>query len=138
MTTKSYIHHNKLKEWREKSRRIDHLHPITYARVDLKADDDFKGYLASQDGRIILRFVDDFEADAKFGVRGATTDECIGMVYRLGNLKEVEDAALDAQRDVVLLRRALSGLMASLTTGGTPTQREITNAAIVLRDTDRS
>lgn len=144
VTTNPYLNRNLLNKWREQSKRVESLlaspatvgaalHPITYARVKLNLGDEYKGYLASQDGRIILRFVDDLEADAKFGVRGATTEECLGLIFRLGNLKEVEDAALDSQRDAVQLRKALSILVGYLSRGETPPQRAVSEAVIVLR-----
>lgn len=124
MTGKPYIDHRLIQKWREKSKEAGALlaspatlaafekgtHPVTLAEVPHHLEEDYMGYLASADGRIILRFVDDDEALRLFGVLGVRTQEAISLVLRFSNLKGIEDAAMEMQRDIVVIRRALADI----------------------------
>lgn len=122
---KPYIDHRQIQAWRQESRHILPLEPF------IPSND---GFVLGQDDRLVFRFMLNSLA-AQYDKKGLTPEEAYAVMGRIENMPGIEQAAMDAQRDVVLLRKALSTLVASLATGGTPTQREIVGASMALRKT---
>lgn len=147
MSARPYIDHRLIQKWRDMSKEAGALvaspatiaafeagtHPVTIAEVPGHLDEDYMGYLASADGRIILRFVADDEALERFGVLGVQSNEAIALTLRFSNLKGLEDAAMEMQRDIVVIRRALADI------AGNPASGPIAQAKArkALADTER-
>lgn len=108
----------------------------------IAADD---GYVLTADERIAFRIalgrepVALWRAETKpmgLGVAGITPHEAYALVSRIAALPGIESAALSLQRDSDRLRAALVAIMASVTTGKLPGNKDIVAASMVLRDTE--
>lgn len=112
------------------------LNPITPARVADEARVETKGYFATNDGRVALRLVPNQEAQDLFGVDSITLKEAWYLSFRLGEIGAMEVAALNAQRENVLLRRSLVACFDAARGLKVLTKGDAVAASTILRETD--
>lgn len=93
------------------------------------------GHIMTEDGRLALRVMLDSEAQASFGVGGLSRTEAISLMHRIPQMEDLESAATHAQRDAVVIRRALSDVMEYVIKGELPPNHVRIKAASVLHTT---
>lgn len=89
---------------------MNRIEPLAPAIVPDDAPSWSMGYMATPDGRIALRWCHSAETQEKFGRDALTAMEAVILTQRIAQLFDIEQAAMDAQRDVAILTKALQSV----------------------------
>lgn len=142
MTSKPYIDHRELSNWIEQTKRVFPMQidtdmlELSVAKVDQDSPADAKGHMMTPDGRLAIRVILDSEAQSKFGAGGLSIREAITLMHRIASMGEIERVALDMQRDMVLMRRAMVPIYDAVSRGVLPDSKAIVAASRALRETE--
>lgn len=141
---KPYIDHRTLQKWIDATpharalladpEAMDRIEPLSAAIVPDGADPSTMGYMATPDGRIAFRWCHSSESQRLFGRDALTTMEAVILTCRIAQMFDIEQAAMDAQRDAVKMRRALVDMVAAAQAGKLPSSKQIVEAARALRE----
>ena len=93
------------------------------------------GFVLTADNRLAFQFMLQSQAQ-KHGMDGLTPHEAYALMGRLENMPRIEAVALEMQRDLVVLRRALVAIHGALSAGRQPTIKEMSNAYTALKETE--
>lgn len=93
------------------------------------------GFVLTADDRLAFQFMLPSQA-AKHDMDGINVTEAYALMARLENLPAIEAVAIEMQRDLVVLRKALVALHAAVSRGVMPSSKDIVTAAQAIRDTD--
>lgn len=133
------LRHNRLKNLISESKRLG-----DFSQIEAFVPSN-EGYVLTADMRRIMfriyrghRPVDAIRADrSELGrdLDGITDKEAFALISRLRALPEIEQIALDLQREHHLLRNLLIDIHAALSRKETPDSKLIVKAAMLIRDT---
>lgn len=127
--------HRTITKWQQESKRLLPLklkNDFGHAEPLIPSQD---GFVLTADDRLAFQFMLQSQAQ-KHGKDGLTPHEAFALMGRLENLPAVEGLAIEMQRDLVVLRRALLALYGPLSKGDMPEAKAVVSAAQALRETE--